>query len=156
MTFFPAAPTPTTVKVAKYREALRFAEYVANCIEHPTCSRLEVIQERSTSFLSLFRAIRELQSIKCPRASQDDKNRFTSVMDKANRMMMHHGSEYFESLEELSINQTDEEIHWNWVGSAMADELTYLRSPQAYPAQYARVVATLQPKTIKKRHLHVV
>lgn len=156
MTYFPAATTPTTVKVAKYRDALRFAEYVANGIEHPSCRWDEVIQERSTSFLSLFRAMRELQSMKCPRSSQDDKNRYASVMAKANRMMEQHGSEYFESLEGLSTTQTDEEIHWNWVGSAMADELTYLKSPVEYPAQYARVVASLKPKTAKKRHLQVV
>ncbi|UJB72907.1 hypothetical protein HRE53_30385 (plasmid) [Acaryochloris sp. 'Moss Beach'] len=156
MTYFPKATTLTTVRVAQYREALRFAENSANRIEYSSCRWDEVIQERSTGFLSLFRAMRELQSMKCPRASQDDKNRYASVMAKANRMMQQHGSEYFETFEGLSINQTDEEIHWNWIGSRMADALTYLRSPQEYPAQYARVVASLQPKTVKKRHLQVV
>ncbi|QUY46295.1 hypothetical protein [Acaryochloris marina] len=156
MTYFPAATTLTTVKVAKYREALRFAEYVANRIEHPSCRWDEVIRERSSSLLSLFRAMRELQSMKCPRSSQDDKNRYASVMAKANRMMEQHGAEYFESLHGLSTTQTDEEINWNWLGSSMADELTYLKSPAEYPAQYARVVASLKPKAKKQRHLHVV
>lgn len=150
-----SASTPTVaVKVAQYRDALRFAEHCANRADSLSCRWDEVIRERSNYLMSLFRAIRELQSMTCKRMNADDKARYVAVIARAERVLAKFGAEYFENLDNLSVNQSDEEIHWNWAGSRMADSLTYLLSPVAYPAQYARVVAELQPA--KKRHLSVV
>lgn len=149
--------TPSKVRVAQYRDALNFVERSCRTLQYPSCRWDEVIQERSTGFFNLFRAMRELQSMTCTRMSDDDKNRYASAMTKAEQIMEDFGPEYYEDLDGLSINQTDEEIHWNWVGSRKADELTYLRSPNEYPAQHARVVQELQPKkSNKRRHLQVV
>lgn len=164
MTYFPAATTPTTVKVAKYREALRFAEYICNKVEHPGCRIDEVIQERSHGLLSLFIAMQELQALHCKRKSADDKERYELVIAKATRLVDQYKDQYFKNPEKLSSNSTSQEIYDNWIGSPMADRLTYLMQPHLYPDQAAAALQFLkaeianrtQTTRTQKRHLRIV
>ncbi|MGL5064757.1 MAG: hypothetical protein ACRC62_32640 [Microcoleus sp.] len=103
MTYFPVASVQSTVKVAKYRDAIGFAAYCARGVASPCCTQKELIHERSLSILSLFRAMRELQAIKCDRLSQDDKDRFGWIVTRATELVDEFKSQYFEGSEDLNM-----------------------------------------------------
>lgn len=161
MTYFPAATSPSTVKVAEYRSALRFAEYICNKVEHPGCRIDELIRERSSGLLSLFRAMQELQAFHCKRKSADDRERYELVMAKATRLVDQYKDQYFKEPEKLSSNSTSQEIYDNWIGSEMADRLTYIMLPLDYPEQAAATLKLLRAENddrgkTQKRHLQLV
>lgn len=142
--YFPASTEPTKVRVAKYREELGFAEYMVRKVNAPGCRWDEVIKERRNNLFTLFRAMRDLQAIKCSRRSDDDKARYAAVLIKATEAVNKFGPDYFYDHTVLSTATTDEQLEDNWAGSRMADSLTYLMSPTAYPRQFMAVCAELQ------------
>lgn len=124
MTYFPAASVQTTVNVSKFRDAIGFAGYCARKVASPSCTQNELICERSQAILSLFRAMRELQAIKCNRLSQDDRDRLQYVFSRSTELVDEFRSQYFEIGFAPSSEMTDEELYQGFLGSEKADELT--------------------------------
>lgn len=139
-----ASTETTKVNVSQYRDAISFMSRMTNRAESPACRWDEVIGERQSYLLAMFRAARELQMMTCTRASADDKARHTEAIARGEQVLNNYADDYFDDPANLSINNTDDEIGWNWAASTMADALTYLRLPNDYPKESAQVLAQLR------------
>jgi hypothetical protein len=133
------APATATVKasVSEYRRELNLIGDIVRRVEAPSCTSYEVIGERTSGLLNIFRFTKRLQAMVCPRATAADMARHQALLERCENAISKFEDYFFNTaIVELNSNSSLEVINRNMFSSTVADERTYIKQPELYPAQH--------------------